>query len=87
MAAMARIPVTRRELKRRRLRTLAAEQDLSVSEMDCKEVDNLLTQEQQQAHATRNRRAIAAAGRFRSGGRDAARRHDDCLVSAYQNRG
>ena len=87
MGAMARTPVTRRELKRRRLPALAAEQGLSVSEMDCNEIDNLLTQVEQQAHRTRDRRAIAVAGRFRSRGRDAARRHDDFLVSAYETRG
>lgn len=86
MEAMARTPETRRKLKLLRLRALAAEQGLSVSEMACDEIDNLLTQVEQQTRTTKARRAIAAVGRFRSGGRDAARRHDEFLVSAYENR-
>ena len=81
---MIRIQVQLQEWQLRRLRTLAAERGLSISELARNGVDNVLAQKGQGAHTTRAQRAISAAGRFRSRRSDVGRRHDDYLVSAYE---
>ena len=83
--AMIRTQVQLKERQLLRLRALAAERDLSVSELVRKGVDVLLDRMEHTPRANRARRAIAAAGRFRSGQSDVARRHDCFLVAAYDS--
>ena len=74
-------------MKRRqllRLRALSAESGLSISELVRDGVGNVLNGMEPGARTSRTRRAIAAAGRFRSGLSDIARRHDEFLVAAYK---
>lgn len=84
MLAMIWIQVQLKERQLHRLRALAAERGLSISALVRDGVDNILAQMGKGAHTTRGQRAISAAGRFRSGHSDVARRHDDFLVSAYE---
>ncbi len=84
MLPMIRTQVQLKERQLHRLRALAAERGLSISELVRNGVDNVLAQMGQGAHTTRAQRAISAAGRFHSGRSDVARRHDDFLVSAYE---
>ena len=80
---------TQVQLKKRqllRLRALAAERGLSISELVRNGVDIVLTQKEG-ARTTQAQRAISAAGRFRSGHIDVAHRHDDVLISAYEASG
>ncbi len=84
MLVMIRTQVQLKERQLHRLRVLSAERGLSISELVRNGVDNFLAQMGKGAHTTRAQRAISAAGRFRSGHSDVARRHDDFLVSAYE---
>ena len=84
MVVMIRTQVQLKERQLHRLRILAAERGLSISELVRNGVDNVLAQMEQGAHTTRAQRAISATGRFRSGRGDVARRHNDFLVSAYE---
>ena len=87
MLAMIRTQVQLKERQLHRLRALAVERGLSISALVRNGVDNILAEMGQGTRTTRARRAISAAGRFRSGRSDAARRHDDYLVSAYETSG
>jgi Arc/MetJ-type ribon-helix-helix transcriptional regulator len=81
---MIRTQVQLTEQQHLRLRALAAERGLSISQLVRDGVDNVLAQIEEGAQGHRAQRAIAAAGRFHSGRRDVARRHDDYLVTAYE---
>ena len=84
MLAMIRTQVQLKERQLHRLRALAAERGLSISALVRNGVDNILAEMGQGTHTIRAQRAISAAGRFRSGRSDVARRHDDYLISAYE---
>jgi Arc/MetJ-type ribon-helix-helix transcriptional regulator len=62
------------------LRRLAEEEGVSVSELVRRGVRQLLSTARPQSRAEVARRALGAAGRFRSGKADLARRHDDYLA-------
>ncbi len=81
---MIRVQVRLTEQKLLRLRLLAAERGLSISELVSDGVDIILAPKEQGVHRSGEKRAIAAAGRFHSGRSDVARRHDDFLVSANE---
>lgn len=65
------------------LKQLAAAQDRSVAELIRQAVDVLLRSSGEIGDEERRRRAIAAAGRFRSGLRDLSTEHDRYLNEAY----
>ena len=87
MTAMIRTQVQLKKRQLLRLRALAAERGLSISELVRNGVDIVLTQKDQGARTTQAQPAISAAGRFRSGHIDVARRHDDVLISNYEASG
>jgi hypothetical protein len=67
------------------VKRLAAERQVSMAEVIRDSLDRTLAAPQSAvSHQERVRRAIAAAGRFRSGGRDGSVRHDPYLAEAYQ---
>ncbi len=65
------------------LKELAASRDTSVAELVRQAVDMLLRASVSIGQDERERRALAAAGRFRSGHRDIAAEHDRHLDDAY----
>ena len=75
---MIRTQVQLTEAQARALKALAARQS-SVAELIRQSVDHLIRQSGGVDVAERRRRAIAAAGRFRSGRPDIGVRHDDYL--------
>ena len=81
---MIRIQVQLTEQQLLRLRELAAERGLSISELVRNGVDHILSHAERGEHGDRAQRAIAAVGRFHSGRVDVARRHDAYLAAAYE---
>jgi len=61
------------------LRRMAADQNTSVAELIRQSIDHLIQKSGYTDMAERRRRAIRAAGRFKSGQTDIAERHDDYL--------
>ena len=66
------------------LKAMAAARRSSVAELIRQGVDHLIRQAGSVDLAERRRRAVAAAGRFRSGRPDVAARHDEYLAEVYQ---
>ena len=66
------------------LKQLAALQHTSMAELIRRAVDLFTTSIESGAITERKQRAMAAAGRFRSGSPDVSTRHDDYLAEAFQ---
>lgn len=66
------------------LKAMAAAEGVSMAELIRRGVDLVLRSSGAVDREVRVRRAIAAAGRFRSGLGDLAARHDDYLVEAFE---
>ena len=81
---MIRTQIQLTEAQAQALKALAAARQSSVAELIRQGVDHLLRQSGSVDLAERRRRAIAVAGRFRSGQSDISARHDDYLAEAYQ---
>lgn len=84
---MIRTQVQLTEQQVLRLRALAAERGVSISELVRNGVDHILDHAERGEYGDRAQRAIAATGRFHSGRTDVARRHDEYLVAAYETPG
>ena len=65
------------------LRRMAADRNTSVAELIHQSIDHLIQESGYTDMAERRRRAIRAAGRFKSGQHDIAERHDDYLDEIY----
>jgi hypothetical protein len=65
------------------LKSLAAQRGISIAELIRQSVDNLIQASGDVSDDERNRRAVAAAGRFRSGHTDLSVDHDRYLAEAY----
>jgi hypothetical protein len=65
------------------LKSLAAQRGVSVAELIRQSVDSLIRSATSVSDEERRRRAIAAAGKFRSGQTDIAAHHDDYLIESY----
>jgi metal-responsive CopG/Arc/MetJ family transcriptional regulator len=65
------------------LKALAAERRISVAELIRQAAEDLLRQSSTLSKAEMKQRALAAAGRFRSGQKDLSTRHDDHLAEIY----
>ncbi len=77
---MIRTQIQLEETQYRALKELAARQRTSVAELIRRAVENLLETSDWVSDEERRRRAIAAAGRFRSGVGDIAEKHDEYLA-------
>ena len=77
---MIRTQVQLTEEQARMLKALAAEKGSSVAELVRQSVDSFIRQASGATIEERRKRAIAAAGRFRSGLPDISVRHDDYLA-------
>ncbi len=80
---MIRTQIQLEEAQYRALKELAARQRVSVAELIRQAVSTWLKTSAQVSEEERRRRAIAAAGRFRSGLGDLAERHDQYLAQIY----
>lgn len=65
------------------LKKLAAERRTSVAGLIRQATGDLLRDSSTISRADRKQRALAAAGRFRSGGKDLSARRDDHLAEVY----
>lgn len=75
-----RIELTEEQM--RALERLAKRRHISLSELIREGIDNLLRSEATSSNAELRQRALAVAGRFRSGLGDLSKRHDDYLAEA-----
>ncbi len=66
------------------LKARATRENVSLSELVRRAVDAFVANEFSLSAAERRRRAIEAAGRFRSGKHDTSTRHDEALAEAYR---
>ena len=81
---MLRTQIQLTEEQDRLLGDLGRERRVSKAELVRQAVDLLLAGEvPERGLEEQHRRALAVAGRFRSGGHDAARRHDAALARAF----
>ncbi len=69
------------------LKRMAASEGVSMAEMLRRAIDLMQQGPGHVDREERKRRALAAAGRFRSGSRDTARRHDEYLAEAIGEHG
>jgi hypothetical protein len=85
---MLRTQVQLTEEQDRLLGELGRERRVSKAELVRRAVDLLLASEAPgRGTEEQRRRALAVAGRFRSGGRDGSRRHDAALAEAFAETG
>jgi len=75
------VQLTREQV--RDLKRLADQNSASMAEMVRRAVDELLARQHTVSRVELTRRALAVAGRYRSGLSDLSRHHDDYLVEAF----
>jgi hypothetical protein len=80
---MVRTQIQLTEEQARALKLMSAQQGRSVAELIRQSVDNTIRSQGSIDVAERRRRAIAAAGRFRSGQADLSVEHDRYLAEVY----
>ena len=80
---MIRTQIQLTEAQAQTLKAMAAARRTSVAALIRQGVDHLIRQSGNIDMAERRRRAIAAAGRFRSGQSDVSAAHDRHLAEAY----
>jgi hypothetical protein len=81
---MVRTQIQLTERQTQRLKALAKERGVSMAELIRESVDKLLESPAVIDREERKRRAIAVAGRFRSGLTDLGVNHDEYLAEAYE---
>jgi len=81
---MIRTQIQLTEAQAQTLKAMAAARQSSVAALIRESVDHLILQSGSIDAAERRRRAIAAAGRFRSGQSNVSTKHDHHLAEAYQ---
>jgi len=81
---MIRTQIQLTEEQARRLRAWAAQRGVSLAELIREGVDAITWSAQGTDAQTRQQRAIAVAGRFRSGRTDVSAEHDQHLAEAWQ---
>jgi hypothetical protein len=81
--AMVRTQVQLTEAQMRMLKRLATERGVSVAELIRQSVDLFVRSVGAVDDQEQRRRALATAGRFRSGRKDLAAEHDRHLAEAY----
>jgi predicted DNA-binding protein len=80
---MIRTQIQLSEEQSRVLKSLAARRGVSVAELIRQSVDSFIRSSTGLDDQERQRRAISAAGKFRSGQDDIAVKHDHYLTEAY----
>ena len=82
---MIRTQVQLTEEQARALRDLASVRQVSVAELIRQGVDTLIQSSGATDAEERRKRAIVAAGRFRSGASDISAKHDEYLAEAFHS--
>jgi len=82
---MTRTQIQLPEEQARRLKQLAVAQGRSMADLIREGVALVLARSGQPDEAERRERALAVAGRFRSGVGDIAEKHDEYLADAYES--
>jgi hypothetical protein len=80
---MVKTQVQLREEDLAELRRMAAEEGVSVSELVRRGVKQVLASKHKPSREELWRRANSVIGKYRSGKKDIAQRHDDYLAEAY----
>lgn len=80
---MVRTQIQLTEEQSQALKRLASERRISVAELIRQAAEDLLRQSSTLSRVEMKRRALAAAGRFRSGEKDLSTRHDEYLAEIY----
>jgi hypothetical protein len=84
---MVRTQIQLTERQARELRRIAAREGVSMAEIIRKAVDDrILERAGEASRENRIRRALDAVGKFRSGVKDVAERHDAYLADAFGKR-
>lgn len=86
MSAMIRTQIQLTDEQARALREVAARESLSIAEVVRRGVETVLRERHVASEEEIRRRAVAAAGRFHSGGHDLAVEHDRELAEAFAGR-
>ena len=81
---MVRTQIELTEKQMTALEELAKKRRVSISNLVREGVHNLLQSEAIYYNPERKQRALAIAGRFKSGRGDMSKRHDDYLMEAYE---
>ncbi len=82
---MVRTQIQLTEEQARSLKKLARKRRVSLAALIRGGVDDLLRSSAETTPEERQRRALAAAGKFSSGKRDVARKHDEYLAEAFRS--
>ena len=67
----------------RRLKALAAEEEVSMAELIRRSIDSYLKRRQSTSAEALKERALSVIGKYSSGLSDVSTRHDDYLAEAY----
>ena len=82
---MVRTQIQLTEEQARRIKAVAARNSVSQAEVIRRLVDRMLPLEEARDSAEMKKRAIAAAGKVRSGTGDLAAKHDEYLAEAFKS--
>jgi hypothetical protein len=80
---MVRTQIQLTEEQAEALKSLAAEQRVSVAELIRQSVDQLIQSTENLSRTERRKRAMSVVGMFHSGQHDISSRHDDYLAESY----
>lgn len=80
---MVRTQIQLTEEQAARLKAAAAQRGVSMAELIRQGIETFLSSRDERPPEEKYRRAARLAGRFRSGRRDVAERHDDYLAGEY----
>jgi predicted DNA-binding protein len=80
---MIRTQIQLTEEQSTRLKAMAARRGISIAKLIRQSIDVLLSRSDERPPEDLYRRAARAAGKYRSGNRDVAERHDDYLNRDY----
>lgn len=80
---MVRTQIQLTEEQMERLKAMAVDANVSLAELIRRGVSLLVSEKPEASVAERRSRAVAVAGRFRSGRSDVSQHHDDHLAEAF----
>jgi len=81
---MVRTQIQLTETQVSKIKKAAMDQRISVAEVIRRAVENMVQSSAKMSIPERAKRAIAIAGKFRSGKKNISRKHDEYLAEAYE---